>query len=443
MSNVVKVSGLVRYLKQTIDANQILQGIVVEGEISNFNRHRSGHWYFSLKDDKARVACVMFNSYASRMSFIPKEGDKVLVKGNVSVFEASGTLQLYVTNMKPNGLGDLYQQFELLKRKLYQEGLFNEEHKKPIPEYPIHIGLITGRNTAAREDVISTITRRWPIAEVVEAPVLVQGNNAAEQMIEALKRMDALGLDVILLVRGGGSIEDLWAFNNELLARTIYAMNTPLITGVGHEVDVTIVDYVADLRAPTPTGAAELAVPDCNDVLQQLFKLKNAMLQAADKKLQFNKQALYQLKSSQVLTNPVSMIEQRSLMLMYLDERLNAAVMSKNSYRYHLNELKQELTHVLTLKINYLKNRLDQLNNDSRKAVNARLISEKDALNHQLVLMDAYSPLKVMTRGYSMVYKDEQLLKSIEDVSVGDTVEIRLTDGTLINEVKKKVLIHE
>ena len=443
MGSVVKVSGLVHYLKSLVSADSILQGIIVEGEISNFTRHKSGHWYFSLKDEKARIACVMFASNASRVTFIPKEGDKVLVKGSVSVFEASGAVQLYVSAMKPNGIGDLYQQYELLKKKLSQEGLFDDNHKKPIPKYPMRVGLVTGRNTAAREDVISTITRRWPIAEVLECPVLVQGNSASEEILGALKRMDTLGLDVILLVRGGGSIEDLWAFNHEGLARTIYSLNTPIITGVGHEVDYTIVDFVADLRAPTPTGAAEMAVPDRNEIKQQILKLKSAMQQSAYKKLQLQQQRLSSLKGSQVLSNPMSMMEQRSLLLMYMNERLNNAVSNKKEVRFQLNEMKQSLSHMIQLKMSLLSNRITQYKSDMNRSVHNRIDNEKEALAHQLVLMDAYSPLKVMTRGYSLVYKDQELLKSVKDIEVGDTIEIRLQDGTLMNEVKKKEFFHE
>ncbi|MEF9968454.1 MAG: exodeoxyribonuclease VII large subunit, partial [Longicatena sp.] len=247
---VVKVSTLVSYLKSKIDQDNYLQRILVCGEISNFVRHRSGHWYFTLKDEVSRLSCVMFSSSASRSKYIPKDGDKVILQANTSIFESSGQLQLYVTGIKLDGVGDLYVQFELLKKKLFNEGYFDENHKLSIPKYPLQIGLITGKNTAAREDVISTLQRRWPIANLIEINTLVQGDTAAKQICDAIKQMESMDVEVILLVRGGGSIEDLWAFNDENLAKVIYHCSIPIVTGVGHEVDTTIVDYVSDLRAP-------------------------------------------------------------------------------------------------------------------------------------------------------------------------------------------------
>ncbi|MBQ1468483.1 MAG: exodeoxyribonuclease VII large subunit, partial [Solobacterium sp.] len=293
---VLTVSSLVRYLKNRLEGDSMTQHVLVEGELSNFSNYRSGHWYFTLKDSNAQLRCAMFASSNRKISYVPKDGDKVLVQGDISVFEGRGEMQLIVTNMKPSGIGDLFIQFEALKKKLSEEGLFAEEHKKEIPLYPEHIGLVTGKNTAARSDVLTTLQRRWPVAEVHEYPVLVQGTGSAEQITDALKYMDTLGYDVILLVRGGGSIEDLWSFNSEMLARTIYDLNTPIITGVGHEVDFTIADFVADLRAPTPTGAAERCSPDIREVKDFVQTMKDrlnrettALLNTSSQRLDINR----------------------------------------------------------------------------------------------------------------------------------------------------------
>ena len=268
--NVVSVSTLVHYLKSKLESDNLIQKVLVEGEISNFSNYRSGHWYFSLKDENSLIRCVMFSSYNKKVQFAPKDGDKVIIQADVSVYEQRGDIQLLVYAMKSDKIGDLYLQFEKLKAKLYAEGVFDDKYKKPIPLYPMNIALVTGANTAARSDVLTTLNRRWPIAEIHEYSVLVQGNESAGQIINALKQADNNHHDVILLVRGGGSIEDLWSFNDETLARTIFNLKTPIITGIGHEINYTISDYVADLRAPTPTGAAERCAPDQKDVLNML-----------------------------------------------------------------------------------------------------------------------------------------------------------------------------
>ena len=257
--NVYSVSALVHYIKQTLDNDIRIQSILIKGEISNFTNHRSGHWYFTLKDARSKISCVMFSSHARRCNILLKEGMKVIVTASVSMYEAGGSVQLYVTAVRSDGLGDLFLQLEEVKKKLAAQGLFDPQKKKPLPQYPMRIGVITAKTGAAVQDILTTISRRWPLAEVVVYPSLVQGIQASGAIVENLRKADQGGHDVILLARGGGPIEDLWCFNEEAVARAVFAMHTVIVTGVGHETDTTLVDYVSDARAPTPTAAADHA----------------------------------------------------------------------------------------------------------------------------------------------------------------------------------------
>ena len=270
MSSIVTVAALVRYLKGKVDIDPKLQDLIVKGEISNFVAHRSGHFYFTLKDENARISCVMFANKAYRCPLKMENGMNVLVRGAISIYESSGQCQIYVDSVELDGLGLIYQRIEELKRKLSLEGLFEKEHKKILPKYPMTIGVISALEGAATQDVFTTIKRRWPICKINFYPSLVQGENAAKNIIKRLNEADNDNNDVVLLVRGGGSIEDLFCFYDESLIRTIYDMKTPIVTGVGHETDTTLVDYVSDMRAPTPTAAAELITPDYRDVAFQL-----------------------------------------------------------------------------------------------------------------------------------------------------------------------------
>ena len=344
-NRVYTVSEIVKTLKNKLDLDPGLQKIIVQGEISNFTAHRSGHWYFTLKDAGCRISCVMFASYVSRCNFHPKEGVKVLIQANTSIFEASGQLQLYVQAMKQDGIGDYYQQFELLKKKLFDEGYFDPNHKKALPKYPMKIGVITGKNTAAREDVFTTIKRRWPICQISEINTLVQGSEASIQMINALNKLDEMNLDVIILARGGGSIEDLWAFNDERLAITIYNAKTPIITGVGHEVDTTIVDYVSDRRAPTPTGAAEMATPDLHKVLFELDSSKKRLIVAMNGQIRIKRNILDRLVSSRAIREPLGMIQIRKMKLDYLAGRLEKGIQKISNSKESLNQYKSKLIH--------------------------------------------------------------------------------------------------
>lgn len=436
--NVVTVSALVRYLKSRLEHDAMIQGVLVEGEISNFSSYRSGHWYFSLKDSGAQIRCVMFASSNRTVSFSPKDGDKVTVRGDISVFESRGELQLLVTGMKPSGIGDLFLQFEQLKKKLAEEGLFDEAHKKPIPAYPFKICLITGKNTAARADVLNTVSRRWPPAQIYEFPVLVQGKESASQIIKALNDADGMGFDVILLVRGGGSIEDLWSFNDEQLARTIYALKTPIITGVGHEVDFTIVDFVSDLRAPTPTGAAERATPDIQEVQSRLInsriRLNNAM-----KKIMTDAGHRLQTDADRaIFRNPEKLYSEQQLHLNALSIQLEHVLQTRTRQLHQkLDQTKNQLLNDAGVLTKTQQMRLSQnqlkLINETRNCLNA----SEAQLGKDAGMLDAYSPLKVLQRGYSVVMKNGRAVKSTEQLQEQDSVHVLLGNGSFEGSVTK------
>ncbi len=445
MRNVVyTVSDLVRSLKSKLDLDPTLQKIIVQGEISNFTAHRSGHWYFTLKDAGSRISCVMFASYVARCQFKPKEGIKVLIQANTSIFESSGQLQLYVLAMKQDGIGDYYQQFEMLKKKLFEQGYFNEAHKKPLPKYPMKIGIITGKNTAAREDVVTTIQRRWPICELFELNTLVQGNEAASEMIQALKKLDELNLDVIILARGGGSIEDLWAFNDERLALTIYQAKTPIITGVGHEVDTTIVDYVSDRRAPTPTGAAEMATPELQKVLFDLSNLRNRLKGAVNNHLQSKRRTLEHLSQSKVLVEPISMIEMKKMKLDYLSGRLEKGIHQISKSKDILSLKKTKLIHWANAELFNQRHALERKASFLNQALESSFLKKKQRFERTVQLLDAYSPLKSLSRGYSLALNENhELITSVEKVSIHDRISVQFTDGVITAEVMDKEKNHE
>lgn len=439
---VVKVSTLVSYLKSKIDQDNYLQRILVSGEISNFVHHRSGHWYFTLKDEASRLSCVMFASSASRSKYYPKDGDKVILQANTSVFESSGQLQLYVTGIKLDGIGDLHIQFELLKKKLFEEGYFDENHKLEIPKYPMRIGLITGKNTAAREDVVSTLARRWPIADLVEINTLVQGEAASAQIIQAIGKMEKEEVDVLLLVRGGGSIEDLWAFNDEALAKCIYHCTIPIITGVGHEIDTTIVDYVSDLRAPTPTGACEIATPDQEDVKQNLALLKQALIKQCRSDVEFERAQVNRFKNMTWFISPSTLVDQRKMKLDYISNRLQIVSYSSQKKRIELEQVSQNFKSLVSKKLHQVRLEVQTKAQFINQHVMQRFDRENKKLGSMIHLLDAYSPLNVLKRGYSITSNSKGICTSVKQVEVGDELTVRLTDGELITKVNRKESRH-
>ena len=457
---IIPVSRLVSYVRTSMESDPVLSGVLVEGEISNLRQPYSGHWYFSLKDANASLSCVMFASSNRTVRFPVRNGLKVVVRGNVSVYPAQGTLQLVVNAMRESGIGDLYRQLELLKGKLGAEGLFDAGHKKPLPLYPMDIALVTGNNTAAREDVLITFAKRWPVCRITEYPCPVQGSDAPPRIIDALRKADEGGHQIILLVRGGGSIEDLWCFNDENLGRVIYSMNTPVVTGIGHEIDFTIADFCADVRANTPTGAVEISTPDINEVHQQLHNRLIRMNAVVNRRLSLARHQYERLASHPVIAYPERLASDQTMRLDYLRERLMKGANDVNNARGAFNELSARFNHdmgtyargIFTVLSEYSvrmkqavrqsadinDSRLNESLNRMSQAVKYRMQNEQSRVSKSAALLDAYSPLKVLGRGYGIVSHDGKTVRSQNDVKAGDEIDIRLYDGTIGAKVTGK-----
>lgn len=387
MSSILTVSQLNRYISFRMKEDKNLRSILIKGEISNFTNHtKTGHLYFTLKDNECSVKAIMFNSMASRLRFTPSSGMNVIISANVQVFERDGIYQLYVNDMQPDGIGALYLAFEQLREKLSEEGLFDEAIKKPLPPFPQKIGIVTSPDAAALQDMLNIISRRYPIAEVVISPCLVQGENAPSSICTALKKADKCNLDIIIVGRGGGSLEDLMAFNSESVARTIFLCNTPIISAVGHETDTTISDYAADLRAPTPSAAAELAVPEISALNSYINSIEITLNKLIIGKITELRQDIDIKEQHLKLMLPAKKIETSRKTIDNAEQRIN----------------------------NALKNKI---------LLSRAVLAEKSAA------LDNLSPLKIMNRGYSLVYKDKKIIKSSSALKSGDKIDITLADG--------------
>ena len=385
--NAVTVTQLNKYLKDRFDEDENLNAILVKGEISNFKNHYTGHLYFTLKDETSLIKCIMFKSYAEKLQFKPKDGMKVMVFGTVSVFERDGVYQIYSKSMLEDGMGDLHEKFEQLKAKLESEGLFDEKHKKQIPIYPKIIGVLTSQTGAVIRDIINVSSRRNPNVNIRLLPVPVQGPGAAEQIAEKIKIMNEKKLaDVLIIGRGGGSLEDLWPFNEEVVARAIYDSEIPIISAVGHETDFTIADFVADLRAPTPSAAAELAVPDIFELNLKIQSYQNRYKIALKKKIEVMRLRFEKIMQSRALTDPKRRIIDNSILLDNLVKRLEKTI--------------KEIQTKKTNKYNELIARLDTL-----------------------------SPLKTLIRGFCLTEKDGKVVKSVNQINKGDIISIKFSDG--------------
>ncbi len=396
---VITVSQLNEYIKAVIEGQPVLRSLFVKGEISNFTNHyKTGHFYFTLKDENSLIRCIMFKGFAEKLKFVPENGMKIILHGKVSAYPRDGQYQLYADNMEPDGIGALYIAYEQLKAKLEKEGLFNPIYKKPLPKIPKRVGIITSPTGAAIRDIINILGRRFPYAEGVLYPALVQGDGAPAQLIEGMKYFNsANNVDVIIIGRGGGSIEDLWAFNDEGLAREIFASKIPVISAVGHETDFTICDFVADRRAPTPSAAAELAVPETMELKQKILNIIGRMDMLIMHNIKNNRQKLNELAGKRVLNTPDYIVDDRRFQLMNLDARM------ENGMKYSLS---------------------------LKKEVFARYTSKLEALN----------PMSVISRGYSAVFSDGgQLIKSVDQVEVGDRLNFKTVDGSVSAEVKGKI----
>ena len=407
----VTISDLNRYIKAKFDMDTHLNRVYLKGEISNFKHHTRGHFYFTLKDENSRIAAVMFASSAKSVAFEPEDGMKVLVSGRIALYEATGSYQIYVDSMELDGIGNLYLEFERLKKELAKEGLFNKEHKRPIPRFPKKIGIITAPTGAAIRDILSTIKRRYPICETILFPALVQGTGAKESIVKQLNKAQEYDLDVIICGRGGGSIEDLWAFNEEIVARAIYNSKIPVISAVGHEIDFTIADYVADLRAPTPTGAAEMAVPNLVDLKSLIEQYKIRANEAVTNIIKKNRIKLESLQNSFVLKNPLSLYEIKEQKL--------------DSYIDYLNQ--------------YMANKLNHAKLMYEKVINNKILKSPQSMfdkkkhQYQLLLktIEVLNPMKLLSSGYSIVKSNGKVIKNSHDVNLDDVVDIELSEGKL------------
>lgn len=397
---VITVKELNGYIKNKLDSDQNLCGICIRGEISNFKHHYTGHMYMSLKDADASVKAVMFRSAASALKFVPKNGMRVMAFGRVSVFERDGQYQLYIDAMSPDGIGQLYAAFEELKAKLAKKGVFDEEHKKSIPRYPKTVGVVTAPNGAAVRDIINVISRRYPQADIKIYPALVQGVGAAESICDGIEFFNGTNLaDVLIVGRGGGSIEDLWAFNEEKVAMAIYNSKIPIISAVGHETDFTIADFAADLRAPTPSAAAELAVPSSDELKMTIKSCEKMLLQSLSKLISNKSAKLSSVMSRHVFTHPHTLLE--------------------NKYRL-----------------------LEDCIEKTEKNYTSALDKKTSEIREYMYRLSALNPINVLERGYSVALYDGRVIKKTDDVQIGKNFSVRVTDGVIdctADAITKKV----
>lgn len=384
----ITVSALNRYIKNLIDRDETLNMVYIRGEISNFKNHYTGHMYFTLKDDSSLIKCVMFKTYTSNLNFVPKDGMSVVILGTVSAYERDGIYQIYVKGMEIDGVGALYAEYERLKEKLAAEGLFDEKNKKKIPKLPRSIGVVTSKTGAVIRDIINVTTRRYPNVNIKLYPASVQGKGAAETIVKAIKYFNSVkNVDVIIVARGGGSLEDLWPFNEEITARAIFESEIPIISAVGHETDFTISDFVADLRAPTPSAAGELAVPELRELKWKLKNSEKQLCVLLNKKVEIMRNKFKSLQNSRVLKNPFDIVRQRTILVQNFERQL----IDKTNLELKDNKIKL-----------------------------VRIVSKLDTL----------SPLKTLTRGYAILENDKrEVITSVKDVNTGDIVKVVLQDG--------------
>lgn len=416
-SKYLSVTAINKYLKYKFDNDNNLINVYLKGEISNLKFHTTGHLYFSIKDENSKINAIMFSSSAKKLNFKPVDGSKVLIQGRISIYESSGSYQIYVNEMLEDGIGNLYIAFEKLKRKLASEGLFDEKIKKKIPKIPSRVGIVTAPTGAAIKDIISTIKRRYPICETILFPSLVQGEQAATDIVKNIKRAEDYNLDVLIVGRGGGSIEDLWPFNEEIVARAIYECNIPVISAVGHEIDFTIADFVADMRAPTPTGAAEMAVPNISDLINTLDNLKIRLNEAINSKINYKKLYLDSVKNSFVIKNPLIMYENKKQKLDSLLDNLSNIFLNYITNNRHKLEI---------LKNNYILNNPIVLYKD-----------KKNNLSNLIEKLELVNPMGILKRGYSLTYQNDIIIKNIKDVNIEKELIIKLQDGKITTKVIK------
>ncbi len=441
-NNYITISEVSNYIKKKFDSDKVLQNVFLRGEISNFKAHSRGHFYFSLKDDNSKIDAIMFAGKNAGIAFQPKDGDEVEVKGQISVYPQHGKYQIYVDQMNLSGIGQLFIKYEELKKELEQLGYFDKDRKKRLPKTPNTIGIVTASTGAAIRDIVSTIKRRYPIASTILAPAIVQGPNAKNSIVDSIEKLIALDVDVIIVGRGGGSIEDLWAFNERIVAQAIYQCEIPIISAVGHETDFTIADFVADMRAPTPTGAAEMAVPDYKNVVSFVIDSKTRLINSITNKIDYEKKHLMQLRSSSGFSKPIQLLNLYQVELDSSFEKLKSLL--NNQVLLRRNQIEKLNTRLILNRPDKLiykaQNDLSLLKAKLESLTTTKIDQSKREFAHKLDKLNVLNPLNIMQRGYSVTYKGLLPVTKVNELSKGDQIKIVMQDGSvsaLVNDIER------
>ena len=439
MTEYLSVSALTKYIKYKFDQDPHLQSVLIKGELSNFKKHSSGHLYFNVKDKESVISAMMFKGNASKLGFEPKEGDEVLIEARVSVYERRGNYQIYVNKMQIDGIGNLYQKLELLKKKLKKEGYFDQSNKKLIPKYPKKIAVLTASTGAAIRDIHSTINNRYPLVEQIQISTLVQGTQARQDIIEKIQYADSLDVDTIIVGRGGGSIEDLWNFNEEDVVKTIFNCQTPIISAVGHETDFTLSDFVADVRAATPTQAAVIATPDQYELLQQIKQYEYTLSRYIKQYIEHQKKQLNHISSYYKFKQPSLLYDQQIQKRDELERQLNLLLNTKvEKSKHHLKLLQQSFNFKnLNQQITQEKQSVYQLHSRLSKIMSNNITNLKTVLKNKLESLNNLSPTNTMLRGYAIVNKDNEVVTSTHKLNENDQISLTMKDGSVDATVKK------
>ncbi|MBM6265793.1 exodeoxyribonuclease VII large subunit [Staphylococcus epidermidis] len=439
MTEYLSVSALTKYIKYKFDQDPHLQSVLIKGELSNFKKHSSGHLYFNVKDKESVISGMMFKGNASKLGFEPKEGDEVLIEARVSVYERRGNYQIYVNKMQLDGIGNLYQKLELLKKKLKKEGYFDQSNKKLIPKYPKKIAVLTASTGAAIRDIHSTINNRYPLVEQIQISTLVQGTQARQDIIEKIQYADSLDVDTIIVGRGGGSIEDLWNFNEEDVVKTIFNCQTPIISAVGHETDFTLSDFVADVRAATPTQAVVIATPDQYELLQQIKQYEYTLSRYIKQYIEHQKKQLNHISSYYKFKQPSLLYDQQIQKRDELERQLNHLLNTKvEKSKHHLKLLQQSFNFKnLNQQITQEKQSIYQLHSRLSKIMSNNITNLKTVLKNKLESLNNLSPTNTMLRGYAIVNKDNEVVTSTHKLNENDQISLTMKDGSVDATVKK------
>ena len=439
MTEYLSVSALTKYIKYKFDQDPHLQSVLIKGELSNFKKHSSGHLYFNVKDKESVISGMMFKGNASKLGFEPKEGDEVLIEARVSVYERRGNYQIYVNKMQLDGIGNLYQKLELLKKKLKKEGYFDQSNKKLIPKYPKKIAVLTASTGAAIRDIHTTINNRYPLVEQIQISTLVQGTQARQDIIEKIQYADSLDVDTIIVGRGGGSIEDLWNFNEEDVVKTIFNCQTPIISAVGHETDFTLSDFVADVRAATPTQAAVIATPDQYELLQQIKQYEYTLSRYIKQYIEHQKKQLNHISSYYKFKQPSLLYDQQIQKRDELERQLNHLLNTKvEKSKHHLKLLQQSFNFKnLNQQITQEKQSIYQLHSRLSKIMSNNITNLKTVLKNKLESLNNLSPTNTMLRGYAIVNKDNEVVTSTHKLNENDQISLTMKDGSVDATVKK------